>query len=77
VQAALASTPLDLIIEFKKDALDYSEWQQWGKDIITTAVFSIVVTAPIGLIFITWFGDKVGRRPALPCANVLASCVQR
>jgi solute carrier family 9B (sodium/hydrogen exchanger), member 1/2 len=59
VQAALASAPLDLITAYKRDSADYDEWHSWGKDIVTTAVFSIVITAPLGLIFITYFGDKV------------------
>ena len=58
VQAALASTPLDLIRDFKSDDPDFEQWVVWGKDIITTSVFAILVTAPAGLLFISYFGDR-------------------
>lgn len=58
VQAALASTPLDMILEFKRDEPDFQKWQDWGKDITTTAIFAIIITAPIGLVFISYYGDK-------------------
>ena len=58
MQAALASSPLDLIRQTKRDDPDFAKWEAWGKDIITTAVFAILVTAPVGLLFINYFGDK-------------------
>lgn len=58
MQAALASTPLDMILEFKRDEPDFQKWQDWGKDITTTAIFAILITAPIGLVFISYYGDK-------------------
>ena len=58
VQAALASTPLDMILEFKRDDPDFSQWKSWGQDITTTAIFAIIITAPIGLVFISYYGDK-------------------
>eukprot|EP00892_Ulva_mutabilis_P007649 jgi/Ulvmu1/5256/UM022_0049.1 len=58
VQAALASTPLDMILEFKSDEPDFQKWKTWGKDITTTAIFAIIITAPIGLVFISYYGDK-------------------
>ena len=58
VQAALASAPLDLIVAQKQGDPEYAKWARWGQDIITTAVLSILVTAPVGLLFINYFGDK-------------------
>lgn len=58
VQAALGSVPLDLIRREKKDESDFGDYEQWGMDILTTAVFSILVTAPCGLIVIQQLGPR-------------------
>lgn len=65
VQAALASAPLDLIVAQKAGDPEFARWARWGQDIITTAVLSILVTAPLGLLFITYFGDKWLTRDAV------------
>jgi hypothetical protein len=59
VQAALGSAPLDLIRE-KMDSTDpeFEEWEMWGKEILVTAVISILITAPIGLICINTLGPR-------------------
>ena len=51
--------PLDLIRE-KMDHTDpdFDKWEQWGKDILVTAVVSILLTAPIGLICISTLGPR-------------------
>jgi Kef-type K+ transport system membrane component KefB len=54
VQAALASDPLDYIVEKGKSA----EYVSWGNDILTTAVFSIILTAPLGMVIIATLGPK-------------------
>jgi hypothetical protein len=54
VQAALASDPLDYIVEKGKSA----EYVSWGNDILTTAVFSIILTAPLGMMIISMLGPK-------------------
>lgn len=59
MQAALASAPLDLIYSYKQGDDDFEDWVLWGKDIITTSVFAIVATAPAGLLFISYFGDRL------------------
>lgn len=46
-------------MQVKRGDPDFRQWQGWGKDIITTAVFAILITAPIGLLFINHFGDKL------------------
>jgi len=57
VQAALASVPLDMVLDSMSEADEgYAEYVKWGKDILTTAVFSIILTAPIGLIVIAQLG---------------------
>ena len=58
MQAALASTPLDLILETKSNDENFEEWKKWGKDIVTCAIFAILLTAPTGLLFISAFGEK-------------------
>lgn len=59
VQAALASAPLDLIRAGKRKDDDFEQWENWGKDIITTSVFAILLTAPAGLLFINYFGERL------------------
>jgi len=54
VQAALASDPLDYVIEKRKSA----EYVEWGNDILTTAVFSIILTAPLGMMIISALGPR-------------------
>merc|ERR1719502_2138004 len=59
VQAALASVPLDMV----RNTLDpsceeYAKYERWGQAILTTSVFSIIVTAPIGLVVIAKLGPK-------------------
>ncbi len=55
VQAALASVPLELIEEYKKDDPKYLAW---GEDIVTVAVVSIILTAPAGVFIINSLGPK-------------------
>ena len=55
VQAALASVPLELIEEYKKDDADYLGW---GEDIVTVAVVSIILTAPAGVFIINNLGPR-------------------
>jgi NhaP-type Na+/H+ or K+/H+ antiporter len=59
VQAALGSAPLDLIREkIDHDDPDFEEWEKWGKEILVTAVVSILLTAPIGLVCISKLGPR-------------------
>jgi hypothetical protein len=58
VQAALASDPLESILEHKYDEPDFAKWEQWGNEILTTAVFSIILTAPLGMLIINFLGPR-------------------
>jgi len=61
VQAALGSVPLDLIkaeLNREEDPQKYDEYTQWGSEILTTAVFAILITAPVGLIVIQQLGPR-------------------
>jgi NhaP-type Na+/H+ or K+/H+ antiporter len=58
VQAALGAVPLAKIMEEKKDESDFADWEAWGTDILTTAVFSIILTAPLGLLVIQHLGPR-------------------
>lgn len=49
---------MDLILETKSDDDDFEQWKKWGKDIVTCAIFAILLTAPTGLLFISAFGEK-------------------
>ena len=35
------------------------KWTEWGENILTTAVLSILITAPLGAILITSLGPKL------------------
>jgi len=61
VQAALGSVPLDMIqntLNRQDDPAKYDEYTQHGLDILTVAVFSILATAPIGLVVIQQLGPR-------------------
>jgi len=61
VQAALASYPLDLarqMISKEEDPERFARFEEYGTSILTTAVFSILITAPAGLLVIQWLGPR-------------------
>jgi len=61
VQAALGSVPLDMIrqsIRREDDPAKYDKYTQHGADILAVAVFSILATAPAGLIVIQQLGPR-------------------
>ena len=59
VQAALASVPLEMArSELRSGTHRYAQYEEWGTDIITVAVLSIVLTAPVGLLVIEHLGPK-------------------
>jgi Kef-type K+ transport system membrane component KefB len=62
VQAALGGIPLDVVrttMHRDHDPELYDKYEQWGLQILTTAVFSILITAPIGLLVIQNLGKKM------------------
>ncbi len=60
VQAALCSFPLHLIKEtFTSDEPRYQEYLEWGDRILSTAILSIILTAPLGVISIKFLGTKL------------------
>jgi len=57
VQAALGSLPLEMIHDhIRPEALGI--YEEWGREILTTAIMSILLTAPIGLCVIRFLGTK-------------------
>eukprot|EP00927_Polykrikos_kofoidii_P047827 TRINITY_DN4210_c0_g1_i1.p1 TRINITY_DN4210_c0_g1~~TRINITY_DN4210_c0_g1_i1.p1 ORF type:complete len:509 (-),score=71.10 TRINITY_DN4210_c0_g1_i1:563-2089(-) len=61
VQAALGGLPLDLArttLDKEHDPEMYDKYEKFGLQILTTAVFSILITAPIGLLVIQNLGHK-------------------
>ena len=63
VQAALGPIFLDLVLKLKEDeweALgDKDVWLGMGNDILTLAVLSILITAPLGAVSILALGPKL------------------
>jgi NhaP-type Na+/H+ or K+/H+ antiporter len=59
VQAALGGIPLSLVrTTMHHDDPQYKQYEEWGMSILTTAVFSILITAPIGLLVIQNLGHR-------------------
>lgn len=57
VQAALGALPLTMVeSSLDKSDPDYNDYVAYGQNILVTAVFSILITAPIGIIVIDKFG---------------------
>lgn len=59
VQAALGPVPLDLFrnsFPRSEDPVLYDRQEQYGVEILTTAVLSILITAPVGLLVIQYLG---------------------
>lgn len=61
VQAAIGSTALDMA-RSKNDL----ELQKYGMDVLTVAVLSILITAPIGALLIGLLGPRVLQKPKNP-----------
>lgn len=60
-QAAIGSTALDMA-RVKQD----EELQRFGMDVLSVAVLSILITAPIGALLIGLCGPRLLRRPQNP-----------
>ncbi|XP_016323691.1 mitochondrial sodium/hydrogen exchanger 9B2 isoform X3 [Sinocyclocheilus anshuiensis] len=61
VQAAIGSTALDMA-RSKNDL----ELQKYGMDVLTVAVLSILITAPIGVLLISLLGPRLLQKPKNP-----------
>ncbi|XP_060720058.1 sodium/hydrogen exchanger 9B2 isoform X2 [Tachysurus vachellii] len=61
VQAAIGSTALDMA-RVKQD----EELQRFGMDVLSVAVLSILITAPVGALLIGLCGPRLLRRPQNP-----------
>ncbi|KAK9981285.1 hypothetical protein ABG768_000838 [Culter alburnus] len=61
VQAAIGSTALDMA-RSKNDL----ELQKYGMDVLTVAVLSILITAPIGALLISLLGPRLLQKPKNP-----------
>ena len=59
VQAALCTFPLMLVKDtISPEHKDYDQYILWCNQILSTAILSIIVTAPLGLMFIQYLGPK-------------------
>lgn len=59
VQAALCSFPLMLAKDvMDSDHQDFDNYILWGNQIVSTAILSILITAPLGLVFIEFLGPR-------------------
>ena len=58
VQAALGAMTLAEAQKRDPSLEDYNQWIEWGQAMLTTAVFAICITAPLGAIMINTLGTK-------------------
>jgi len=63
VQAAICGYPLSMVDRITAsggwaDLETQHKYEKWGRDILNTGVIAIVMTAPIGLVFIQMYGPK-------------------
>lgn len=87
IQGALGSTPLMLIQARMRNKTDFVQYEQWGNDILHATAFSIIISAPIGLLVIALLGPvwlkKVGYTSSSSCSYVstcsccIVACVAR
>ena len=56
VQGALGSVPLLLIQSRLTKKADYAQYEKWGNEILHATAFSILITAPVGLLVIGLLG---------------------
>ena len=56
VQGALGSVPLLLIQSRLTKKADYTQYEKWGNEILHATAFSILITAPVGLLVIGLLG---------------------
>lgn len=52
VQASLSAVPLSMIQTLMAHRPDYLLWEQWGKEILTTGVFAIIICGTLGTLLV-------------------------
>lgn len=56
IQGALGSTPLMLIQARLRSKANFAEYERWGNEILHATAFSIIISAPLGLLIIALLG---------------------
>ena len=56
IQGALGSAPLMLIQTRLRSKPDYEQYEEWGNVILHATAFSIILSAPVGLLVIALLG---------------------
>lgn len=56
IQGALGSAPLMLIQSRLRSKPDYDQYEEWGNVILHATAFSIILSAPVGLLVIALLG---------------------
>lgn len=56
IQGALGSAPLMLIQSRLRGTAKYAQYEVWGNDILHATAFSIIISAPVGLLVIALLG---------------------
>lgn len=74
VQAALCTFPLLRVKDnLSPDDMDYYNYIEWTNQILSTAILSICITAPVGVISIKIFGKRWLEHDAKPAASTSSS----
>ena len=76
IQGALGSAPLALIQTRLKNKPDYAEYENWGNVILHATAFSIILSAPVGLLVIALLGPVWLKQVSVPCFHNLLSQMQ-
>ena len=74
IQGALGSAPLMLIQSRLKNKPDYAQYEDWGNVILHATAFSIILSAPVGLLVIALLGPVWLKQVLLTCATALCYC---
>ena len=66
VQGALGSAPLMLIQTRLRSQPDYDQYEEWGNVILHATAFSIILSAPVGLLVIALLGPISLKQASTP-----------
>ena len=73
IQGALGSAPLMLIQSRLRGTAKYAQYEVWGNDILHATAFSIIISAPVGLLVIALLGPVWLKQEVctflLPCST--------
>lgn len=67
VQASLSAVPLALINNAMAGSPEYAQYALWGRDILATGIFGIIICASLGTLFVYWLAPVLLERSVSLC----------